>query len=235
LSADVPAWLGQFPNRFAVIDVETTGIHRTDRIVSFAALFVERAALLHKQVSIRQVNLIFDPGKKCHPEAERVHGYTDWPLRHQEFFAGYASSIRELLDETDLLVAHNVEFDLGFLCREFEHAGVEPIRKPAFCTMNAYRQRYIGRANLDTVAARIGLTRSGARHGALEDCFLTLNVFLWLRDCPVRVDYGELPSELTVFKNLQDVPPMPAGQLPPRKRRPRQFASPVGPLHRSAA
>ena len=91
-----------------------------------------------------------------------------------------------------LLVAHNAEFDLSFLRREFEHAGAPPIIKPAFCTMTAYRQRYTGRANLDTVAARVGIARSGVRHGALEDCFLTLNAFLWLNGCPRRFDYGQV-------------------------------------------
>jgi DNA polymerase III subunit epsilon len=233
--AEVPAWFDHFPNRFAVVDVETTGIHHTDRIVSFAAICIERTALLQSQIPVRRMNLIFDPGKKCHPEAERVHGYTDWMLRHQQFFAEYANSISKLLEETDLLVAHNAEFDLDFLCREFKHAGIEPIRKPAFCTMNAYRQRFKGRANLDTVAARIGLARSGIRHGALEDCFLTLNVFLWLQGCPVRVDYSKVPFEVTRFENLRDVPPRPMGQLPPRKRRPRQRGSHVRPPRRSAA
>jgi DNA polymerase-3 subunit epsilon len=97
-----------------------------------------------------------------------------------------------------------------------------PIRKPAYCTMKAYRQRYMGRANLDTVADRVGLVRSGIRHGALEDCFLTLNIFLWLNGCPRRFYYGKLPPEMLGFRNLQDVPPIPHGPLTPIKRRPRQ-------------
>jgi DNA polymerase-3 subunit epsilon len=110
----VPAWFDRLPDRFAVVDVETTGIHGTDRIVTFAATFLERVALLEDSMSIKCLHLIFDPGKKCHPEAERVHGYDDWTLRHQEFFAEHAKRIRALLDETDLVVAHNAAFDLSF-------------------------------------------------------------------------------------------------------------------------
>ncbi len=170
------------------------------------------------------MHLVFDPGKKCHTEAERVHGLDDWTLRHQEFFSERAESIRELIEGADLLIAHNAEFDLSFLCREFEHAGLTSATKPVFCTMQAYRRRYTGRANLDTVAARVGFARSGVRHGALEDCFLTLNIFLWLHDCPRRFNYDQLLPEVLGFRNLRDIPPIPLGPLPPRKRRPRRMA-----------
>ena len=221
----LPGWFNRLPDRFVLLDVETTGIHSSDRIVTLAAISVERTALLRDSMTINYMHLIFDPGKKCHPEAERVHGHDDWELRHQEFFSEHAQSIREFIDGADLLIAHNAEFDMSFLHREFEHAGVAPITKPAFCTMQAYRQRFTGRANLDTIAARVGLMRSGARHGALEDCFLTLNVFLWLHDCPRRFNYDRLLPEQLGFGNLRDVPQMPVGPLPPRKRRPRRVAN----------
>lgn len=215
-----PAWLTKLPQTVVFLDVETTGIHSDDRIVSLAAIRIESAALVHKQILTRCTHLIFDPGKKCHPEAARVHGHDEWTLSHQPFFGDHAEEIRAAIEQADLIVAHNADFDISFVNRELEAAGLPSLTKPHFCTMRTYRSRFQGRANLNTVAAHIGMARASHNHGALEDACIAMNIFLWLHDCPTRfpiTQFAEKP-----FDNFCSVPSMPDGKLPSRKRRPRR-------------
>lgn len=219
-----PDWLRKLPGKVAILDVETTGLHSADRIVSLAVIRLDTPALAHDKINLRLTHLIFDPGKKCHPEAARVHGHDEWTLRHQPFFSEHAADVREMLEEADVVVAHNAAFDLSFVNRELEAASLPPLTRSAFCTMQTYRARFAARASLNAVAARVGMARSGQRHGALEDAWLTMNVFLWLHDCPRRYDFEACPER--GFRNFQPVPAMPAGELPPRKRRPRRKSAP---------
>ncbi|SFU98812.1 DNA polymerase-3 subunit epsilon [Methylobacterium sp. 174MFSha1.1] len=208
-----PDWLGWLPPRVVAVDVETTGLAETDRVVSVGAVALATASLASGVPAITCHHLIFDPGRASHPRAEAVHGYDDWLLRHQDPAAAHAGALAELLAGADLIVAHNAAFDLGFLNREFAAAGLAPVSTKAYCTMEAYRRRgEKGRAALDVVCRRIGLSRAGAHHGALEDAWLALRAYLWLQACPVAVARPDLAAP----SNLRPVPARPEGALPPR-------------------
>ena len=51
--------------------------------------------------------------------------------------------------------------------------------------MDACRELGI-RASLDAVSRKLGLARSTRQHGALEDAWLAMMVYLWLHGCPTR-------------------------------------------------
>jgi hypothetical protein len=66
------------------------------------------------------------------------------------------------------------------------------------------------------VLAQIGLARAGKTHGAFEDAWMAMEVFLWLHSLP-RPPVGTMPAYLPT--NLKGVPSLPDGPLPRRKRR----------------
>ncbi|ACA15916.1 Exonuclease RNase T and DNA polymerase III [Methylobacterium sp. 4-46] len=211
--AAVPDWLGHLPGRLLAVDVETTGLGAEDRVVSFGAVLLDTATLLGGSPVLACHHLIFDPGRPSHPRAEAVHGYDDWLLRHQDPARGHLDAVAALLAGADLVVAHNAAFDLGFLAREFRAAGRPDPARPTYCTMEAYRRRgEPGSSALDAVCRRVKLARAGARHGALEDAWLALRVYLWLQGCPVRVERPALAAP----SNLRPAPKRPDGTLPPR-------------------
>ncbi|SEP15457.1 DNA polymerase-3 subunit epsilon [Methylobacterium sp. ap11] len=209
----VPDWLGWLPPRLVALDVEATGLSAGDRMVSVGAVALATASLAAGRPEIVCHHLVVDPGRPSHPAALAVHGYDDWLLRHQDPAALHLPALAQVLAGTDLVVAHNAAFDLGLLNREMALAGLPPVAPRVYCTMEAYRRRgEKGRAALDAVCRRIGLARSGARHGALEDAWLALRAYLWLQACPVAVARPELAAP----SNLRPVPPRPEGPLPPR-------------------
>jgi len=211
--------LATIPKCIAFLDVETTGLNEKDRIVTLAGLkLLDTELLTTGTASLAYLHLIFDPGKKSHPRAEAVHGYSDWVLRHQDSFDVYAETIEGFFNSADLVIAHNAEFDFGFYDREMKRATRLRIARPTFCTMNTYRQRgFAGSCSLDAICQKIGAARNGDLHGALEDAWLAMRIYLWLNQ---RGFSGELPVEFRGGpSNFKAAPPLPVDPLPRRRRR----------------
>jgi DNA polymerase-3 subunit epsilon len=99
-----------------------------------------------------------------------------------------------------------------------ERLGRRPITKPIFCTMNAYRQKgLIGGASLSAICQKLDLARTAKLHGALEDAWLAMRVYLWLNNSTFS---ARLPPEFTGDPtNLKPAPPLPTGPLPRRQRK----------------
>lgn len=175
----------RIPRSVVAVDVETTGLHSNDRIVSLGAWRLDTNDLAANILKPPYIHIIADPGKKSHPRAEEVHGYSDWTLRHQEPFSKHADEIREFLLSADIVVAHNASFDFSFIDREYCALGREPLNCRRYCTMNEYRLSGVrGGASLNAVCQQMGLKREGRTHGALEDAWLALMTYLWLNNAP---------------------------------------------------
>lgn len=215
--------MSQLPASIIVVDVETTGLHSGDRIVTLGAWRINTADLALDSINAECLHIIIDPGRKSHPRAEEIHGYSDWTLRHQESFSEQADTVRDFLLSGDLVIAHNASFDLEFIDREYRILGKRGPELHSYCTMNGYRQsgRH-GRASLNAICQEIGLSRVGMKHGALEDAWLAMMVFFWLH----QVDPKHIqPFALLASKgapltpsNFRQPPPLPVGPLPRRRR-----------------
>jgi DNA polymerase-3 subunit epsilon len=209
----------RLPDKVLFVDVETTGVNDKDRVVSLAAILVETSGLGTNACNVSLLNIICDPGRNSHPGAREVHGLSDWLLRHQEPLAAHVDAFLSLFREADLIVAHNANFDISFIEREASLAGKQLPQKAIYCTMEAHRRRATGQsASLGAVAARIGLARAGRGHGALEDAWLAMMIYLDQQGCPHQIPFANLPSE---FANLRPAPPQPEGPLPRRTRKSR--------------
>ncbi len=200
--------------RILAIDTETTGLSGNDRIVSFAGIqidFDRTGASMGMTHKVKLLHRLFDPGRKSHFRAQEIHGYSDWLLRHQDTFSDHATDIKQLIETSDLIIAHNLAFDQRFIEHEFAIAGV-PIAWPAStCTMEELRSQ--GRqASLAAGAAAIGYHREGERHGALEDAFLALMIFLNLQD------HGAVRLPIEAFRGPATAYPAPpkTGRAPNR-------------------
>ncbi len=210
----------------AFMDVETTGLEGRDRVVTLAIILLHVPLEIVDETSIplrfEILHRIYNPGRDCNPAASQIHGHSDWELRHQPFFKEEAEEVSEFLGGVDLVVCHNAKFDLKFVNRELAKASMPPILADSFCTMEVYRLMYDGPSSLNSVIRRMGLKRERNKHGALEDAWLAMNVFFMLKGTGIVLDFSSsLTEDQRNLQNLRDVPPMPEGDLPPRKRAPR--------------
>ncbi|MFT9019301.1 exonuclease domain-containing protein [Acetobacter malorum] len=192
------------------IDVETTGLHSNDAIVSIG-MFLLYAEESQEKQKFRYVALhyIFDPCKKSHPIAEKVHGYDDWTLRHQELFEQKTHDILEFIKESDLIVAHNIKFDMRFLRNAFAQAGIDIGQLDTACTME------MRGGSLSACAKGIGISRQNATHDAAEDAAMCMCLYL---ASVSNINVSKLYPRLNIppVTNYIPPPPRPEGPLPRR-------------------
>ena len=127
------------------------------------------------------MHLIFNPLRACHPQATAIHGWSNQTLARQPRFADHAAEIADRLASADIWLMHNVAFDCRLLEQDFEALSRTLPTRPTFCTLRAARQKWPQQSNkLDHCVQRIGLSRDGSTHGALEDALLTAALFSFL-------------------------------------------------------
>ena len=139
--------------RLAVVDVETTGFSRHDRVVEFACVTVVDGAVVDEYETLIQPNR--DPGPV------HVHGITPDMLQTAPQFDAVAGDIASRLDGA-VLVAHNISFDIRMLRQEAERLkGTDFDPGEGLCTYKLTRQK------LALAAADAGLPEPN--HTALTD------------------------------------------------------------------
>jgi DNA polymerase-3 subunit epsilon len=165
------------PSRYVVIDVETTGLSpsRGDRIIEVGALALEGGAYAG------EFNSLVDAGRRISPGARKINGISDAMLKGAPGPSDVFPALHQFI-EGATLVAHNAQFDLGFLRNEFKRLGLD-LPNRYRCTYKMSRRLYPQLRNhqLDTVYRHLfgGMDNNTKRHRALDDARLTFKV--WLR------------------------------------------------------
>jgi DNA polymerase-3 subunit epsilon len=112
------------------IDVETTGLNPSkDEIIEFALVlfsFDRNSGEILKVVD--EYSGLREPSCSISREASKVHGITKRAIRGMTLDK---NRIEAMLEQTEFLVAHNANFDLGFVARLFPASTL----KPWFCSM----------------------------------------------------------------------------------------------------
>lgn len=141
--------------RFAVVDVETTGFSRSDRIVEVAVVVLDDQA----GSIVAEFATLVNPRRPM--GATGVHGITESMVRSAPAFEQIAVTVADHLNGR-VLVAHNLAFDQRFLTDEFERAGF--VVDPGFgvCTQQLTGER------LTVACQRRGITIE-SHHRALAD------------------------------------------------------------------
>lgn len=165
--------------REIIFDTETTGLDsKADRVIEIGAI-----ELVNRFPSGRVFHEYIHPGDRAiHPDAEAVHGISLASLAGKPQFAGVAESFIAFIDGATL-IAHNANFDMGFINAEFArlgHAAVDP--SLVIDTLALARRKHpMGPNSLDALCKRYGIDNSHrAKHGALLDSELLAEVYLEL-------------------------------------------------------
>jgi DNA polymerase III subunit epsilon len=111
--------------RVLVLDTETTGLsHRSDRIIELAMLLVQVDVARGRPVGPVTVFEAFeDPGMPIPEAAQAVTGITDDMVRGQRIDD---VAVRALVDQADLVIAHNAGFDRPFMEARFPFLAEKP-------------------------------------------------------------------------------------------------------------
>lgn len=169
----VPAsspWPAEYPRGYAVVDVETTGLARDDRIVSAAVYRLDAQGEVEDHW-YTEVNPERDPGPVW------IHGLTSDLLAGAPLFPEIADAFAERLADR-VLVAHNAVFDWSMIAREYARAGrAAPVRQ-RLCTIALAKELRLPLPNhkLESLAAHYGVVAQRAHH-ALDDARVLAEAF----------------------------------------------------------
>ncbi|MGH3314128.1 MAG: DEDDh family exonuclease [Streptomyces sp.] len=165
-----PGWPAGYPAGFAVVDVETTGLARDDRIVSAAVYRLDARGNVEDHW-YSPVNPQRDPGPTW------IHGLTSEFLADAPLFDEIADDFAARLEDR-VLVAHNAIFDWSMIAREYARARrTVPVRQ-RLCTIALAKELSLPLPNhkLESLAAHYGVSQRRAHH-ALDDARVLAEAF----------------------------------------------------------
>ncbi|MCH5673043.1 DEDDh family exonuclease [Streptomyces gilvus] len=164
------AWPAAYPQGYAVVDVETTGLARDDRIISAAVYRLDARGEVEDHW-YTTVNPERDPGPVW------IHGLTSEMLEGAPLFTDIAGEFATRL-EGRVLVAHNAVFDWQMIAREYARARSEAPVRQRLCTIALSKELGLPLPNhkLETLAAHFGVVQRRAHH-ALDDARVLAEVF----------------------------------------------------------
>lgn len=154
---------------FAVVDVETTGMHAVgdDRITEIAVVVVEG--------SRREVvfDSLVNPGRSIPGRITELTGISDAMVATAPTFDAIADQVLAALAGR-VFVAHNARFDWGFVGAEVKRSRDLALDGTRLCTVRLARRlvRNEPSYSLGALAVRFGLEFS-ARHRAAGDAMVT--------------------------------------------------------------
>ncbi|PYC65743.1 DNA polymerase III subunit epsilon [Streptomyces tateyamensis] len=183
------------PTGYAVVDVETTGLGRTDRVISAGVYRLDEAGEVEDHW-YTLVNPLRDPGPVW------IHGLTSAMLVGAPTFPEVAGEFAERL-RGRVMVAHNALFDWNMISREFSRAGLRAPVEQRLCTMVLSRDLGLPLTNgkLATLAEYFGVRQRHA-HNALDDARVLAEAF---RPSLQLARSGGVPLPLTACVAVTDL------------------------------
>ncbi|MCH0567893.1 DEDDh family exonuclease [Streptomyces sp. MUM 136J] len=195
-------WPTAYPPGYAVVDVETTGLARDDRIISAAVYRLDARGEVEDHW-YTTVNPERDPGPVW------IHGLTSEALEGSPLFGDIAGEFARRL-EGRVLVAHNAVFDWQMIAREYARANREAPVRQRLCTIALSKALALPLSNhkLETLAAHFGVVQRQAHH-ALDDARVLAEAFrpslraaaaggvrLPLHECRPLTEWHDRPAPL---------------------------------------
>ncbi|HKK49200.1 MAG TPA: 3'-5' exonuclease [Alkalispirochaeta sp.] len=171
---------------FVAFDFETTGLHpAVDRIVEFGAV---RFTVGRELAEFEELS---NPGMEIHPDAARVSGITTEMVADQAPVASVLPRFMEFAGD-GILIAHNAEFDAGFLRAELQRAGKPTVENLIIDTQVLAQKAFPGKKSysLQNLVEMLGIPTNTA-HRARDDARQCMRLF---EHCVQALSFmGDLP------------------------------------------
>ena len=201
--------------REIVFDTETTGFDARgeDRITEIGC--IEIIDLIPTGESFHSY---IDPQRSVPEKVTEITGLTREFLNGKPLFKDKAADFLAFVGDSQL-VAHNAEFDMGFVNAELERAGFDPLPAKRFIdTLKIARAKFPGSpASLDALCKRFSVSLSSRdKHGALIDAELLAEVYLDLSGGRMREFGFTEKTEKEITSKLVPVAAQRKAPLSPR-------------------
>ena len=176
-------------DEFVVFDIETTGLNpNKDKITEIGAVKIKDGKIIDR------FSAFVNPGISIPSFIVKLTGITDDMVSDSPPIELVLNEFIEFI-EGAVLVAHNANFDVGFIKYNAKLMG-EKIRNPYIDTLELCRKMFpeLGKYKLNLVAKHLGIELEN-HHRAVDDSMATAKIFLYCID--VLKEKG--------CKNLKDI------------------------------
>ena len=166
--------------REIILDIETSGLDYKEghRIIEIGCIELNR-----KEVG-SHFHQYINPLKTLTEENIKIHGITNEFLEDKPLFEDVADKFLNFIEDSQI-IAHNANFDVGFLNYELEKISKPLIEKDRVVdTVVIARNRFPGQqVNLDALVKKLKVNSLVDRefHGALKDAKILTDVYLELQ------------------------------------------------------
>jgi DNA polymerase-3 subunit epsilon len=159
------------PQKFSIIDIETTGsLRKGQKIIEIAILNIDGDVL------VDEFSTLINPEIRIPFFITNLTGITNEAVENAPKFYEVAKKIVEMTQDR-IFVAHNVFFDFNFIKHEFAELGFSFVRDK-LCTVRLARKYLPGHSSysLGEISKDLQITNHG-RHRALGDAMATFELF----------------------------------------------------------
>ena len=166
--------------REIILDIETSGLDYKEghRVIEIGCIELNR-----KEVG-SHFHQYINPLKTLTEENMKIHGITNEFLEDKPLFEDVADDFLSFIQDS-FIIAHNANFDVGFLNHELEKISKPTIDKDRVVdTVVIARNRFPGQqVNLDALVKKLKVNTFIDRdfHGALKDAKILTDVYLELQ------------------------------------------------------
>ena len=166
--------------REIILDIETSGLEHKEghRVIEIGCIELNK-----KEVG-SHFHQYINPLKTLTSENIKIHGITNDYLEDKPLFEDIADSFLDFIKDSPV-IAHNANFDIGFLNSELEKISKPLISQDRVIdTVSIARKRFPGQqVNLDALVKKLKINSLINRdhHGALKDAKILTDIYLELQ------------------------------------------------------
>ena len=166
--------------REIILDIETSGLEHKEghRVIEIGCIELNK-----KEVG-SYFHQYINPLKTLTPENIKIHGITNDYLEDKPLFEDIADSFLDFIKDSPV-IAHNANFDIGFLNSELEKISKPVISQDRVIdTVSIARKRFPGQqVNLDALVKKLKINSliNIDHHGALKDAKILTDIYLELQ------------------------------------------------------
>ena len=188
----------QYSHRWALVDIETTGLHVThDAIIEIAVYIISEQGIettWHRLIK---------PTRSIPQAISTLTGITNEMVQDAPTFVSIATELYEVLEDC-VFVAHNARFDYGFIKNAFKKGGIT-YQASVLCTIKLLKQLYPHQESYGLAFIAQGLNvASHYHHRAQADVEVLYQIIIKM------VERHSWPHVLAIAKSLHQKSSIPS-------------------------